>query len=640
MTASFAAASGDGARVLHHDREPGRRRHQRRERRLRLDRRVAGARHLGNLHPGSRAAARASTRRPPTAARSSSRTTEKLGAGDTDSQRRHLRGGGSRLGADPGLRRRRRLPARLRQRRREPAILNAATRRRLARRSSRPPKRSRPQDTDAGDDIYLRNLGAARRASPARPASARTRGPATRSSRAPRATAPTSSSRPTSASPPRTSTPSPTSTSAPNGETRIVSTGNSATIGPATPVLDRHRSRLARGIARPRRSRARRIRVLDQDLHQRRLLRRAGRHRHRRRTRLAPGSRSPSRPARRPASGPRRRRRRRHLALLARRQLHPGDPRSRRLRRRRRPRNRRLLGRRKLRRRQDRIRDQDRRRQQGGGRVDRLRRAADADHLRPRLEDAQAAARLPLHRRDRTAGHRLLLQGRPPRAGRLRLAAEAEAAGARQARLPGQGGQRGRSLGPSPVKRKFKVVAMRRALARRLRGRVGEAGMTLIELLVGAAMGVIVIGGHRVDDDQRRQEPAADQREGADDLDRALGAGADDAGDPQRHRGRPRKSDRLGSLLHRVRAGRRPAAGPARWPAARKAIQCQVTYSCTTTTCSRIEADPGVYTRHRTTIVTGIDSAERASATRRAPTTPPGTSKSRCSFPTRAAAAT
>ena len=68
----------------------------------------------------------------------------------------------------------------------------------------------------------------------------------------------------------------------------------------------------------------------------------------------------------------------------------------------------------------------------GGGkaaaeRVDHLRRAADPDHLRPRLEDPQAAAGLPLRRRDRTAGHRLLLQGRPAALARLRLAAEAAA---------------------------------------------------------------------------------------------------------------------------------------------------------------------------------------------------------------------
>jgi hypothetical protein len=41
----------------------------------------------------------------------------------------------------------------------------------------------------------------------------------------------------------------------------------------------------------------------------------------------------------------------------------------------------------------------------------------------------------------------------------------------------------------------------------------------------------------------------------------------------------------------------------------KKAIPCQVTYRCTTTKCSRIEAAPGVFTGTETTIFNGIDSA-------------------------------
>ena len=57
----------------------------------------------------------------------------------------------------------------------------------------------------------------------------------------------------------------------------------------------------------------------------------------------------------------------------------------------------------------------------------------------------------------------------------------------------------------------------------------------------------------RLDADQRRARPAAAEQEGADDLHRALRAGADDARDPQRGRGRP-ASHRVGGLLHRLRA--------------------------------------------------------------------------------------
>jgi prepilin-type N-terminal cleavage/methylation domain-containing protein len=40
-----------------------------------------------------------------------------------------------------------------------------------------------------------------------------------------------------------------------------------------------------------------------------------------------------------------------------------------------------------------------------------------------------------------------------------------------------------------------------------------------------------------------------------------------------------------------------------------KAIKCQITYKCTTTSCSRIEAAPGVYTGTETQIFSGIDSS-------------------------------
>ena len=45
--------------------------------------------------------------------------------------------------------------------------------------------------------------------------------------------------------------------------------------------------------------------------------------------------------------------------------------------------------------------------------------------------------------------------------------------------------------------------------------------------------------------------------------------------------------------------GRRPAAVAGTLAGGSKAIPCQVTYRCTTTECSRIEAAPGVFTGHR-----------------------------------------
>jgi hypothetical protein len=44
-------------------------------------------------------------------------------------------------------------------------------------------------------------------------------------------------------------------------------------------------------------------------------------------------------------------------------------------------------------------------------------------------------------------------------------------------------------------------------------------------------------------------------------------------------------------------------------PSSSPSIECQVTYTCTTTRCSRIEAAPNVFTGTATTIFEGIDSS-------------------------------
>ncbi len=240
----------------------------------------------------------------------------------------------------------------------------------------------------------------------------------------------------------------------------------------------------------------------------------------------------------------------------------------------------------------------------------RLRHPADADHLRARLQDAEAQVVFRFTDATGQPGTQLLLQGRPPALEGVRLADDScEAAEPRPPRLPGQGGQRGRRLG----------------------GRAGQA-----HLQGGASDGGACAGGsrtpargglhpgraaRRLGDGrrswsarsarwcQRGEDPAADQQEGAGHLDRALGAGADDARDPQRRRGR--QSDRLLGLLPDLRPPqhlrRQRAAGeharrrsnarsptPARRPPARGS------------------RPPRASTRARArTIFSGIDSSQR-----------------------------
>ena len=117
--------------------------------------------------------------------------------------------------------------------------------------------------------------------------------------------------------------------------------------------------------------------------------------------------------------------------------------------------------------------------------------------------------------------------GSPTRAGEAR---------ARPSRLRGQGGQRGRHLGSQPAKRTFKVVRMRAAAERAARrAPATRPASPWSSCSSPRRWASSLLGGGRLAGDQRDADPAADQRASADDLDRALGAGADDPRDPQRH---------------------------------------------------------------------------------------------------------
>jgi Tfp pilus assembly protein PilW len=133
-----------------------------------------------------------------------------------------------------------------------------------------------------------------------------------------------------------------------------------------------------------------------------------------------------------------------------------------------------------------------------------------------------------------------------------------------------------------------------------------EAGLTLVEMLVATAMAVIVVGGAAsMMIATVRDQPRISKR--AQNISSARWA--------------------LERIVHEVREGidvnpetatsstvslrtfvRRTSCGSGVEPeASSPSIPCQVTYRCTTTSCSRIEAEPGVETGTERTVFEGID---------------------------------
>lgn len=148
------------------------------------------------------------------------------------------------------------------------------------------------------------------------------------------------------------------------------------------------------------------------------------------------------------------------------------------------------------------------------------------------------------------------------------------------------------------------IMPCRRALARLARE---EEGLTLVEMLVASAMSVVLLGalGSMVvstmraqPDISKRSQDVSSARWVLERMTREIrnGIRVDQA--------TPTKV----SILTYVR---RTACGTGTATAATTpAIKCEVTYQCTTTACTRIEAAAGVYTGTAKTVFSGINSSE------------------------------
>jgi type II secretory pathway pseudopilin PulG len=134
----------------------------------------------------------------------------------------------------------------------------------------------------------------------------------------------------------------------------------------------------------------------------------------------------------------------------------------------------------------------------------------------------------------------------------------------------------------------------------------GEAGFTLVELLVASAMSIVVLGGvtamvigamRSQPEISKRAQDVSTARWILERLTREIrnGVRVDVANSNQ--------------VSFQTYVRHTTCGGTTALPSSSPAIKCEVTYTCTTTYCTRIEAAPEVYTGTATTIFEGIDSS-------------------------------
>jgi prepilin-type N-terminal cleavage/methylation domain-containing protein len=160
---------------------------------------------------------------------------------------------------------------------------------------------------------------------------------------------------------------------------------------------------------------------------------------------------------------------------------------------------------------------------------------------------------------------------------------------------------------------------VRRALAKRLSVAPAQAGFTLIEMLVASAMGVVLMGAvvtlivgalHSQPGISKTAGDVQTVRFVTERLTRELREGVvvDKA--------------TASSVSFKTYVRHSTCGGSGMPPSGSPSIKCEVTYSCSGSSCTRIEAEPNVYTGTPVTIFTGLNNSSSVFAYSPNATTP------------------
>lgn len=141
----------------------------------------------------------------------------------------------------------------------------------------------------------------------------------------------------------------------------------------------------------------------------------------------------------------------------------------------------------------------------------------------------------------------------------------------------------------------------------RLRERNGEAGMTLVELLVASAMGVVVMGAvvslviATVRDQPKISKETQNVSSARWMLDRLT---------HELRNGIAVKEGSASRISFEGYVRHTTCGGTTVLAATSPAIKCRITWECTTTTCSRKETNPGTTTGTAKPVFSGLSSSQ------------------------------
>lgn len=159
----------------------------------------------------------------------------------------------------------------------------------------------------------------------------------------------------------------------------------------------------------------------------------------------------------------------------------------------------------------------------------------------------------------------------------------------------------------TPATRPARIGAMRRALHARLGDGGGEAGLTLIELLVATTMSIVLVGaaGSMVISAMRSQPEVSSRANNISSARWVLERLTHELRDGVKVDNATASSISFQTYVRHTTCG-----GTTLLASTSPSIKCEVTYTCTTTSCSRTETAPEVLTGGTPrTIFSGIDSS-------------------------------